>query len=367
MPRSTENAKAGERPTGERPVRVTMRDVAQRAGVSQPLVSLVIGGNPNARVAESTRERILVAARELGYRPNVVAQALVRRRSYAIGLIIPDLRNPFFADVVSGAERVAAEEGYAVLFCDATEVSAERHVEALRARQIDGVIIDAMGAATIPPAVLAGLNVVLIDEPSADLLGVATDALGAGRLAAEHLIELGHRQIAFLGPASDVWAFRMRERGFLQGLRAAGLDIRPGDLRRAAPTVEGGRAAMQSALAQPARPTAVFCANDLMALGALKACAAAGVAVPADLSVMGCDDIETARLVTPELTTITVRARELGARAARLLLRSLNGEETRAARPLPVTLAARGTTGRAASRPTAAPEPRGSRATRSDP
>ena len=326
-----------------------MRDVARVAGVSQPLVSLVIGGNPNARVAEATRERILQAARELGYRPNLVAQALVRRRSYAIGLVIPDLRNPFFADVVSGAERVATEEGFAVLFCDATDVSAERHVDALRARQIDGVIIDAMGAASIPDAALSGLNVVLIDEPSAKRPGVATDALGAGHLAADHLLGLGHRRLAYLGPATDVWAFRMRERGFVQSVRAAGLEVRPADLRRAAATVDGGRAAMQALLVQsgePERVTAVFCANDLMALGALKACAAAGMAVPGRLSIMGCDDIEAARLVTPELSTVSIRARELGARAARLLIRQLNGETAAPpTRPLGVSLVVRGTTG----------------------
>ena len=327
-----------------------MRDVARRAGVSQPLVSLVIAGNPAARVAETTRQRILDAARELGYHPNVVARALVRGRSFAVGVIIPDLRNPFFADVVSGAERVAAAAGYAVLFCDAMEGSVERHVEALRARQIDGIILDAVGAASLAEGTLADLNVVLIDHPSEALHGVTSDAEGAGRLAAEHLLDLGHRHLAFLGPGSDVWAFRMRERGFVRGLRDAGLRLASDDLRRAPPTVQGGRAAMTQLLALPSRPTAVFCANDLMAIGALKACAAAGVAVPAELSVMGCDDIESARFLTPELTTVAVPGRELGARAARQLLQLLDGVAVRASRPLPVRLAARGTTGPAPSR-----------------
>lgn len=321
-----------------------MVDVARRAGVSQSLVSLVIAGNTSVRVAEATRTRILKAARDLGYRPNVVAQALVRRRSYAIGLIIPDLRNAFFADVVSGAERVAASEGYAVLFCDAVGVPAEQHLEALRARQIDGVIIDAMGAASLNEGALAGLNVVLIDEPSDAILGVTSDAEGAGRLAAEHLLKLGHLHIGFLGPASEVWAFRMRERGFLQALRRAGITIAPQDLRRAPPTVDGGRTSIRALLGQPERPTAVFCANDLMALGALKACASMGIEVPSQLSVVGCDDIETARLVSPELTTIAVPARELGARAARMLLRLLDGESVRPAKALPVRLVVRGTT-----------------------
>jgi DNA-binding LacI/PurR family transcriptional regulator len=169
----------------------------------------------------------------------------------------------------------------------------------------------------------------------------------AGRLAARHLLDLGHRTFGFMGPASDVWAFRMRERGFVQQLRTAGVALESDQLRRATPTVDGGRAAMRSLLALGKRPTAVFCANDLMAVGALKVCARAGVRVPEEVSVMGCDDIEAARFITPELTTVTIPARELGARAARMLFRLLNGENARSTRPLAVTLAARGTTGKA--------------------
>jgi DNA-binding LacI/PurR family transcriptional regulator len=339
--------------------RVTVRDVAARAGVSQPTVSLVLGGHPRARVAADTRERIMQAAAELGYRPNVIARGLARRRSYAIGLLVPDLRNPFYAEIVSGAERVAAQEGYAVLLCDASEVGPHRHLETLRERLVDGIILDAVGASELGEAAFEGLNVVLIDEPSGRVPFVASDAMGAGRTAAAHLIGLGHRRVAYMGPAADVYAFRMRERGFVQAMRSAGATFDSDRLRRAPATVAGGMAAMRAMLALGAgRPTAVFCANDLMAVGALKACAAAGVVVPRDLSVVGCDDIELATLVTPELTTIAVPARELGARAARTLCRQLAGEaETRAVgralpRALPVKLVVRGTT---AVAPTAAP------------
>lgn len=327
-----------------------MHDVARRAGVSQPLVSLVIAGNRTVRVADATRDRILRAAEELGYRPNVIARALVQSRSYSLGIIIPDLYNPFFADVVSGVERVASEEGYAVLLCNAAEVSAARHIEALRARQIDGIIIDAVGAASLGEMALTDVNTVLIDEPSENHLSVMSDAFEAGHLAAQHLLQLGHRRLGLIGPASDLWAFRMRERGFMETLRNAELRVASAHLRRAPATVEGGRAAMNVLLTKAGggRPSAVFCTNDLIALGALKACIEAAVPVPRAMSICGCDDIETARLVSPELTTVHVRAREMGARAARMLIRLVEGaappRNSKAVKPLSVRLVARGST-----------------------
>ncbi|MBV9774097.1 MAG: LacI family DNA-binding transcriptional regulator [Gemmatimonadetes bacterium] len=325
----------------------TTHDVARLAGVSQATVSLVLGGNPRARVAAATRERVIRAAEELGYRPNIVARGLVRGRSYALGVIVPDLANPFFLEVVRGIERVASTAGYAVLLCDARETTPARHLEALRARLIDGVIVDPLGVEGLPADSLTDLNLVVVDQPSERWPGVASDAEGAGRLAAEHLLALGHREVAMVGPATDVHSFRMRERGFTRALRAAGVALPSGWLRRAPATVAGGEAAMRALLPRRgSRPTAVFCTSDLLALGALKACATAGVAVPGAMSVVGCDDIEMARVVTPELTTVAVPARELGARAARLLLRQLDGRggETRPGRVLPVRLVPRGTT-----------------------
>ncbi|HEX5725120.1 MAG TPA: LacI family DNA-binding transcriptional regulator [Longimicrobiaceae bacterium] len=325
---------------------VTTHDVAARAGVSQATVSLVLGGNPRARVAQATRERVMQAAEELGYRPNILARGLVRGRSFAVGVVVPDLSNPFFLDVVTGAQRVAAEGGYAALAVDLRDTTPLRQIEALRARQVDGIIIDGLGAASVPEDTLTGLKVVVVDEPSERWPGVASDALAAGRLAAEHLLALGHRRVAFAGPATDVHGFRMRERGFFQALRVAGGGVPSDWLRRVPPTVSGGLAAMKALLALKDRPTAVFCANDLLGVGALKACLTAGVAVPGAMSIVGCDDVEVARVVTPELTTVAVPARELGARAARLLLRQLSDEAfaPRPARPLPVRLVQRGTT-----------------------
>lgn len=329
--------------------RVTIHDVAARAGVSQPTASLVLSNHPRARVAAATRQRVLDAAAALGYRPNVVARSLTHRRSFALGIVVPDIRNPFVADVIAGAERVAADAGYVVLLCDQSARDVRQHLEVLVSRQIDGVLLDAVGASGLPAEALAGVQVVLIDEPSNRWPGIATDAFAAGRLAAEHLLALGHREIGFVGPAADVHAFRMRERGFVTALRAAGVALNSDWWRRAPATVAGGRDAMRHLLARVARPTAVFCANDLMAMGAVKQCLTAGVSLPRDLSIVGCDDIELARYVTPELTTVAVPARELGARAARLLLQLIDRtpQRVQVARPLPVRLVPRGTSGAA--------------------
>jgi DNA-binding LacI/PurR family transcriptional regulator len=327
--------------------RVTAAEVAKRAGVSQPTVSLILSRNPKARVATETRERVLRIAEEIGYRPNRLAQGLVRRRSFALGVIVPGFDNPFYTSILSGAERVAAEAGYAVLFCEAGHVDVLKHLEALRDRQIDGVIIAGIAASTIPPRALDDLNVVLVNQPSDRFPTVAGDSNKAGELAGEHLLSLGHRRVAFIGPANSIPAYRLRERGFVKTLRAAGVSMPSEYLRRDAATIAGGYAAMRALLAMHDGPTAVFCANDLMALGAHKACGAAGVQLPRYISLIGCDDIEMGTLVSPELSTIAVPQRELGARAVRLLLKQMDNEWaiTPSSQLLPVRLVVRGTTG----------------------
>jgi LacI family transcriptional regulator len=234
--------------------RVTTRDVAERAGVSQPTVSLVLSKNPTARISAETRARIIKAAEELRYSPNLVARSLVRSRSYALGIIVPDFRNPFFADVVSSAERVASQAGYAVLLCEAGESNPARYLNALHERVIDGVIIDAVGASSVDSELLDRTNVVLIDQLPGRWPGVASDAESAGAQAADHLIELGHKRIAFIGPAVDSHAFRMRERGFYKRLVAAGIPLPSEYLVRSDPTAVDGRAAMRSLLLLKPRP-----------------------------------------------------------------------------------------------------------------
>jgi LacI family transcriptional regulator len=310
----------------------------------------VLSQNPKARVAAETRARVLQVAEELGYRPNRLAQGLVRRRSFALGIVVPGFANPVNAAIISGAERVAAQAGYAVLLCETGEIDVAQHVKALADRQIDGVIIAGISESALADADLRRMNVVLVNQSSESFSTIQDDSLQAGSLAALHLAGLGHRRIAFIGPVSSASAFRLRERGFARALRDAGIAPESDYWQRADPSVQGGLNAMRALLALAQRPTAVFCANDLTALGAHKACAIAGVGLPDQMSLLGCDDIDLGTLVTPELSTINTPKRELGARAVRLLLRQVEGE----AKPgpttqmLPVKLVPRGTTGRPA-------------------
>ena len=289
--------------------RVTSRDVAARAGVSQATVSLVLSGAPRGRIGPAARERVLQAARDLGYEPNLVARSLVQGRSFAIGVIVPSFRDPFFADAIAGAQRVAREEGYAVILAEANETAVESTVAMLRGRQIDGVLIDAVGAALASAPARDGLTVVSIDDASGPWPGVMSDAEGAGRLAARHLLDLGHRQCAFLGPLTEAHAFRLRERGFTQALRTADATPTSDCVRRVPATVAGGRTGMEALLTLDPRPTAVFCANDLIRVRGAESVRAGWAAAADQMSIVGCDDIEGAELVTPELTTVAVRPR----------------------------------------------------------
>jgi DNA-binding LacI/PurR family transcriptional regulator len=343
---------------------VTAADVARKAGVSQPTVSLVLSKNPNARVARATRARVLAVAKELGYRPNLLAQGLVHQRSFALGVIVPGFANPVYANIVSGAERVASDEGYAVLLCEAEQLNAERHLHALIDRQVDGVVIAGVAASALPAVELARLNVVLVNQPADGHAAVAGDSLAAGRLAARHLLDLDHTRIAFIGPSTSLPAFRLRERGFADALRTAGVSPMSDYWQRADANVAAGAAALRALLDLPQPPTAVFCATDIIALGAHKAASRAGLRLGADLSIIGCDDIEMSTLVTPELTSIRTPQRELGARAVRMLIPRLDGEPDAEPRVqiLPVKLVRRGSTGHAPVEES--PRPRGQKARR---
>jgi len=313
--------------TETRPGGVTIRDVARAANVSISTVSHVLSGK--RPTSGQTRTRVEAVIQELGYTPNRVAQSLVWRRPFALGLIIPDITNPYFPTFARGAEDRVRERGYTLVLGN-SDYDPEReasYLDLVRSNQLAGAIYclgDEMSPilAELNRAIDEGLAVVLVHSPMPRVPTVCADNQQGGRLAAEHLLALGHRAIGMVSALPLDEGMADRETGFLDALREAGLAVD----RASIPVmygdhqIEGGRQAMLELLAHMPSLTAIFVLNDLMALGALEAVRSLGRAVPEDISIVGFDDIPFAALANPPLTTVGQPIRQLGEQAADLLL-----------------------------------------------
>lgn len=298
----------------------TIQDVARLAGVSTATVSRYLSGNP---VRASAKVGDVID--DLRYRPSVTARGLRSGRHLAIGVVVPDITNPFFASVTRGIENVVGPVGLQVTLANSDESVARESdlVEALVPR-VDGVILcPATENDAVPEhLVAAGVPVVLVDrgvhQESVGFDLVSVDNAGGAAAAARHLRELGHRRIAVVSGPLTSTPGRERHEGFLDGLAQGGLE--PAHAEIADFKESGGYAATQHLLALDPPVTAVFLANNLMTVGALKALHEAGVDVPGDLSVVGFDDLDLGALLAPPLTVIDRPTVEQGEQAARLLL-----------------------------------------------
>jgi DNA-binding LacI/PurR family transcriptional regulator len=287
--------------------RATIADVARRSGVSTATVSRVLSGVQPAR--EATRDRVLAAVRELDYRPSGVARALKRRETRTIGLLITDIGNPFFPQIVRAVEDEAHARGYGVILCNAADDSERElaYLELLLERRVDGLIVASARTTRRHAERLAAvpMPIVLVnsDAPGSALAGITTAHRHGARMATEHLLGLGHRRIAHIS-APSAQAARLRHAGVTDALRAAGLDPASLLLAEGDEHVAGGARAAQLLLAERPQPTAIVCYNDLTAVGALRAVRRAGLRVPEDVSLTGFDDIELAAWTDPPLTTV---------------------------------------------------------------
>jgi DNA-binding LacI/PurR family transcriptional regulator len=311
----------------------TIIDVAQRAGVSKSVVSRVLTGADT--VSQGARAAVLAAAEELGYRPNAVARSLARRRSSHVGVMVSDLHNLFFAEILDGISAVAAEAGYRMLIATgnrAPQAEAEALASLLELRS-DGVILlgprlDAttLGRASreFPLALVGSVHRL----PGVD--SVANDDLLGARLAVEHLAALGHRRIAHVD-GGDGAGSAERRAGYETAMRQLGLE---GDVRVAAGdfTEEGGYEGAARLLRAGPRPTAIFASNDMAAIGVLEAVEEAGLRVPQDVSLVGYDNTALAALRHISLTTIHQPRREIGEMAMKALLRRVDRPAARARR-----------------------------------
>lgn len=325
----------------------TIVDVARRAGVSKSLVSLVLRGAPN--VSDERREAVTRAAREIGYRPNAVARSLVSRRSYVIGVMVSDLHNPYFTEVIDGIEVAARAAGYRALFNSGgrTASGEAEAIDTLLQQRTDGVVMagPVLGARRIAQ-VAASVPVVVVARssrsPAHDSI-TNDDRMGA-RLAVDHLVSLGHRAIAHVDGGTGAGAPQRRS-GFLRAMAGHRLEG-TATVVRGTFTEEGGREGVHALLRARRRPSGIFVGNDLAAVGALDALDEHGLRVPQDISLVGYDNIALAGLGHIDLTTIDQPRREMGASAVRLLLERRDGDRHRARHlVVPPSLIVRGSTG----------------------
>jgi LacI family transcriptional regulator len=312
--------------------RVTIADVAREAGVSSQTVSRVI--NNKGEIRAETREAVMAVITRLGYRPSSIARGLATNRTYTIGLSVPDIANPFWPEIARGVEDVAWERGYHIFLCNTTETP-EREESVLRMfedKRVDGVIV--CGARQPDDRLLPLIN----KHPAAVLVNRTLAGSGAGCVIADshlgavtamrHLLGGGRRRIAFLAGPPTSQNGRRHMSGYRDALQAAGLLCDEGLIVPCLPYIEGGLLATRALLADRPDVDAIYCYNDLIAFGALQACAEIGRRVPEEIAVVGFDDILLAQVITPALTTLHVPKYDIGAHAARMLLAMIEGRPT---------------------------------------
>ena len=293
-------------------------------GVSASTASRAL--NQNSAISEEIRKRVFKAAQETNYIPNSLARGLALKRSQLIGLMVPSIANPFFAEIARGAHDVGHQKSYVVALCDTqrNEEREEMFTQTLMRSQVDGMIVTGgvMPEERIYTWKRRNIPLVLAGRRTAGLgvSGVSVDNVAVGHEAAQYLIRRGHNKILFLSGPADSPATKDRQRGYLDAMEARGLT----------PTVVRGDYSMESGFEEATRiaqakkrPTAVFAANDMMAIGLIMGLIGFGVKVPEDIAVVGCDDIPMGAMIKPSLTTIRVPMYDIGARAMELLLHSL--------------------------------------------
>ena len=310
----------------------TIYKVAQRAGVSVATVSRALNGS--GYVSREAKDRVLAAARELDYHINVNARSLTCGKTYTIALVLPDISNPFFPAVARGAEDHASDNGYCVILCntDSNPRKESDYLKMLRSRKADGVIFAVSVASKSRVDALAddGIAVVLVDRDLGDSYDIVkTDNVAGAMLATNHLVGLGHTRIAFISGPAPLATSQERLRGYCDALASRGILFDVGLVAEGDFRMESGYEAMQTLLASSrcggnAGFTAVFAANDMMAVGAMAALEERGLRVPADVAVIGYDDINIASVMRPRLSTVAQPKYEMGWIAAETVIRRMS-------------------------------------------
>jgi LacI family transcriptional regulator len=310
---------------------MNIAEIAKRARVSTATVSRTL--NQNGPVRAETARRVWRVAEELNYFPNSHARALVSGRSRLLGLIVSDITNPFFPELVRRFESLAMERQYDLILTS-TDYQTERMTVCLRRmleRKVDGVALmtSEMDEGLIEELSRRGVPLVFMDvgQVGPRMSHVAMDYAGGIRQAVDHIVGLGHRRIAFISGPLELKSARTRRDAFIARMRKHSLAVDKALVREATHTAEGGQQAMEALLKVSRRPTAVVCSNDWTAIGALHAIDAARLRVPEDISVVGFDDIPLASYTRPPLTTVRMSAAEIGSTAFDALFHLIDGKD----------------------------------------
>jgi LacI family transcriptional regulator/LacI family repressor for deo operon, udp, cdd, tsx, nupC, and nupG len=310
---------------------ISIKDVARAAKVSHSTVSRALRNSP--LVNAKTRALIQKIAQEKGYTVSAVARSLVTRRTNTIGVVVTTLADPFAGEVVSGIEEFALSREYSIIVaCGHSDPDLElRAVHSLRERRVDGILVMASRIGARYLQMLSGMHVpiVLINSHHSGqfIHSVRIDDVAGACLATGHLADLGHRRIGYIGDKLGFQSDMDRMTGYRKTLEEADLPFVPELVVHGDGTPESGMSAMERLLSLPDRPTAVFCYNDRMAIGAMRAIRERGLRVPRDISICGYDDLYLSSYTDPPLTTIQQPKREMGSLAGEILLRLLSGEK----------------------------------------
>lgn len=310
---------------------ITLRDVARKAGVSVKTVSRVV--NNQGEISEETRQRIASVIREMGYRPNLVARGLVTQRTHTLGLVVPDITNPFFPEVARGVQDVARRHRYNVFLCNSGEDKQEELnvLNSLAEQGVDGIIISPCYSTgeNLVQFAAAFRPIVTINHMYAhpNISMILTENVHGAKLAVDYLVGKGHCQIGMVAGLEKSLNRARRIFGFTEAMKAHGLEVIIENIEGVTPNVESGYAAALSLFAKQPQLSAIFVYNDLMALGVLQACRMLGRRIPEDCAIVGFDDIQMAGLIYPPLTTVHVDKYRLGQEAVGRLLEMLDQPE----------------------------------------
>ncbi|MEN5136745.1 MULTISPECIES: LacI family DNA-binding transcriptional regulator [unclassified Pseudomonas] len=304
----------------------TIKDVAALAGISYTTVSHVV--NKTRPVSEEVRLKVEAAIKSLDYVPSAVARSLKAKTTATIGLLVPNSLNPYFAELARGIEDYCERNGYCLILCNSDDNPDKQrsYLRVLLEKRIDGLIVASAGGDSGLAQGLAGVKtpMVIVDRGlegvDADLVRI--DHEYGAYLATRHLLELGHRDIATIGGPASTSVAQMRQAGFARALKEAGVEVSPSRMLESDFTSTGGYNAA-SILLERNPPSAIFAGNDMIGIGVLRAAAERNVRVPAELSVIGFDDIQMSRYVYPALTTVGQSILQLGEMAAEVLLRRI--------------------------------------------